>query len=99
MRENRWVEREQLREKGQFWTPHWVAKAMVSYVVEDSALVFDPAVGKGAFYLALKDLTELSDVKFYGIDELELENVQAGSRLQAALLLILERIATLDIKR
>ena len=38
-------------------------------------------------------------LKFYGIDESELENVQADSRLQAALLLILERIATLDIKR
>ena len=66
-------------------------------------------VGKAALRIlggeALTD-TELgaedrvkSALKFYGIDELELENVQAGSRLQAALLLILERIATLDIKR
>jgi len=40
-----------------------------------------------------------SALRFYGIDESELRNVQADSRLQAALLLILERIATLDIKR
>jgi len=40
-----------------------------------------------------------SALRFYGIDESELESVQADSRLQAALLLILERIATLDIKR
>lgn len=38
-------------------------------------------------------------LRFYGIDESELENVQADSWLQAALLLILERIATLDVKR
>jgi len=38
-------------------------------------------------------------LKFYGIDESELENVQADSWFQAALLLILERIATLDVKR
>jgi len=40
-----------------------------------------------------------SALRFYEIDESELGNVQADSRLQAALLLILERIATLDIKR
>ena len=40
-----------------------------------------------------------SALRFYGIDESELGNVQADSRLQAAFLLILERIATLDIKR
>ncbi|RLF99341.1 MAG: hypothetical protein DRN49_04520 [Thaumarchaeota archaeon] len=38
-------------------------------------------------------------LKFYEIEESELENVQADSWLQAALLLILERIATLDVKR
>jgi len=27
-----WDEREVLRDKGQFWTPSWVAEAMVSYV-------------------------------------------------------------------
>jgi adenine-specific DNA-methyltransferase len=64
-----WVEREQLRDKGQFWTPEWVAKAMVSYVISNgSNLVFDPAFGKGAFYTALKTMSHDKDLKFYGID-------------------------------
>ncbi|RPJ55632.1 MAG: SAM-dependent methyltransferase [Dehalococcoidia bacterium] len=47
--------REHLREKGQFWTPDWVAEAMVDYVLadKDNAL-FDPAVGAGAFFRAAK---------------------------------------------
>jgi len=51
--------REVLREKGQFWTPDWVARAMVGYVTasgEDH--LFDPAVGAGAFFRAAKDLSE-----------------------------------------
>jgi adenine-specific DNA-methyltransferase len=64
------VNRDILRQKGQFWTPEWVAKAMVNYVIEDSNLVFDPAFGKGAFYLALDDIITKSQtrVNFYGID-------------------------------
>lgn len=47
--------REQLREKGQFWTPDWVAEAMVEYVLtEKSNNIFDPAVGAGAFFRAAK---------------------------------------------
>src|SRR5438477_1472702 len=47
--------REALREKGQFWTPQWVAEAMVSYVLGGgSHHVFDPAVGAGAFFKAAK---------------------------------------------
>ena len=38
-------------------------------------------------------------IEFYGITEKEIESVQAGSRADAVLLLILERIATLDLKR
>lgn len=50
-------ERELLREKGQFWTPQWVAQAMVSYAVSNGAsCLFDPAVGAGAFFLAAKAL-------------------------------------------
>lgn len=46
-------EREQLREKGQFWTPNWVADAMVAYVLGGGAKeVLDPAVGAGAFLSA-----------------------------------------------
>ena len=38
-------------------------------------------------------------MKFYGITEKEVESVQAQTRAEAVLLLILERIATLDLKR
>lgn len=49
------VAREALREKGQFWTPDWVAEAMVGYVLAGgSQHVFDPAVGAGAFFRAAK---------------------------------------------
>ncbi len=47
--------REQLREKGQFWTPAWVAEAMVDYVLDGKhGMLFDPAVGAGAFFRAAK---------------------------------------------
>jgi len=67
---NNWSEREKLREKGQFWTPDWVAKAMVNYVIEDSKLVFDPAFGRGAFYSAFKTikLSGERNIGFYGTD-------------------------------
>jgi hypothetical protein len=43
-------ERESLREKGQFWTPPWVAEAMVAYVLRHGAKsILDPAAGEGAF--------------------------------------------------
>lgn len=48
-----WSEREALREKGQFWTPDWIASAMVAYAVSNGTdHVFDPAVGAGAFFRA-----------------------------------------------
>lgn len=34
-----WNEREILRDKGQFWTPSWVADAMVAYVSQNTDLV------------------------------------------------------------
>ncbi|APB33246.1 Adenine-specific DNA methylase (N-terminus) [Gloeomargarita lithophora Alchichica-D10] len=47
--------RENLRKKGQFWTPDWVAEAMVDYVfANQGGLLFDPAVGAGAFFRAAK---------------------------------------------
>lgn len=61
-----WNEREVLRDKGQFWTPGWVADAMVSYVAQNTNLVFDPGVGKGAFYTALRKVSPKT--KFFGID-------------------------------
>lgn len=50
-------ERERLRSKGQFWTPDWIAKAMVTYALMDGAtILFDPAVGAGAFFRAAREL-------------------------------------------
>lgn len=47
--------RRALQEKGQFWTPAWVAEAMVAYVLAPGAAsLFDPAVGAGAFFKAAK---------------------------------------------
>ena len=68
-------EREALREKGQFWTPPWVAEAMVGYVMRNSPEhIFDPAVGTGAFFCAAKSMYENS-VQFLGseLDPLALE--------------------------
>ena len=49
--------REELRKKGQFWTPAWVAQAMTAYVLQNgSDHVFDPAVGEGAFFRAANQL-------------------------------------------
>jgi methylase of polypeptide subunit release factors len=49
--------REGLREKGQFWTPDWIAEAMVGYVIAGgSNHIFDPAVGAGAFFRAAKTI-------------------------------------------
>jgi hypothetical protein len=50
-----WQTREALREKGQFWTPDWVAEAMVEYALAGGGgKLFDPAVGAGAFFRAAK---------------------------------------------
>jgi len=62
-----WTEREILRDKGQFWTPSWVAEAMVSYVSEETDLVFDPATGRGAFFEALLKLNK-HKISFFGTD-------------------------------
>lgn len=62
-----WNEREILRDKGQFWTPSWVAEAMVAYVSQNTDLVFDPATGRGAFYEALLKLDK-PEISFFGTD-------------------------------
>jgi adenine-specific DNA-methyltransferase len=52
-------EREALREKGQFWTPAWVAEAMVGYVTAHAdGAIFDPAVGAGAFFRAAQEVSQ-----------------------------------------
>lgn len=62
-----WNEREILRDKGQFWTPSWVANAMVAYISDNTELVFDPATGRGAFYEALLKLNK-TKISFFGTD-------------------------------
>lgn len=50
-------ERVALREKGQFWTPPWVAVPMVSYALGGgSDHLFDPAVGTGALFCAAREV-------------------------------------------
>ena len=47
------AKREALRVNGQFWTPDWVADAMVAYALQSgSDILFDPGVGAGAFLRA-----------------------------------------------
>lgn len=63
----RWRRREALRDKGQFWTPPWVAEAMVAFASgagepSPSRLVFDPAFGAGAFARAARRIAERSGV-------------------------------------
>ncbi len=59
--------RERLRSKGQFWTPDWVADAMVSFVLADgSHELFDPAVGGGAFFRAARRAS--ASVRLFGTD-------------------------------
>lgn len=75
---NNYNKREQLREKGQFWTPDWVAKAMIAYIAQPSETILDLGVGAGAFYDAL--LTNYGDAKEYNylgidIDDALLENL------------------------
>jgi len=73
---NKWVDREALRDKGQFWTPFWVADAMAKYISQDSNYFFDPAVGKGSFLYSLKRLNS-NEFSFYGTDiDSELLNEQ-----------------------
>lgn len=62
-----WSEREILRDKGQFWTPNWVAEAMIAYVSQNTDLIFDPATGRGAFYEALLKLDK-PEISFFGTD-------------------------------
>lgn len=62
-----WQEREILRNKGQFWTPNWIAEPLVAYASANTDLIFDPATGKGAFFDALLKLNK-NKILFYGID-------------------------------
>jgi len=64
-----WNDRELLRNKGQFWTPAWVAKAMISYVLKSKPkIILDPAVGEGVFYEAYLSQKNGVKSKFIGRD-------------------------------
>lgn len=88
-----WHAREALREKGQFWTPDWIAEAMVEYVLAAGGKhLFDPAVGAGAFFRAAKTITKekialtgmdidraaLELARQFGITDQELADVRIG---------------------
>lgn len=63
--------REALREKGQFWTPDWIAEAMTEYVLAGgSKQIFDPAVGAGAFFRAAKTIARerRTEIALAGMD-------------------------------
>lgn len=79
------IVRETLRNKGQFWTPEWVAEAMTSYVLLDkSPILFDPAVGEGVFYQTAKKLnSELGYTpKFFGY---EIDSAVLGTAIKNGL--------------
>jgi len=84
------TQREALRQKGQFWTPDWLADAMVAYVLErDDQVLFDPAVGAGAFFLAAKRLALKNawSVRFAGkeIDSYTLAEARRSGLTEAEL--------------
>lgn len=83
-------EREALRQRGQFWTPAWVAEAMVSYALQaETDHLFDPAVGEGAFLRAAKTVARQMGrhVRLLGteIDASALEQASASGLTQADL--------------
>lgn len=76
-------EREILRDKGQFWTPDWIAEAMVGYVIAGGFNeIFDPAVGAGAFFKAADKVAQETSrpLKKRGaeIDPLVLDEAQSN---------------------
>jgi len=82
-----WNEREKLRDKGQFWTPYWVAEAMVSYVAQDTEAIFDPATGRGAFFDALIKLNR-PNISYFGTDvdpEVLTEDIYSNSSCRVEL--------------
>lgn len=52
----RWQAREHLRNKGQFWTPSWVARPMVRFALNAGDSLYDAGVGAAAFGKALQGL-------------------------------------------
>lgn len=77
--------RESLREKGQFWTPDWVAEAMVEYVFADKGgMLFDPAVGAGAFFRAAKAIAKEKSL-YYSLSGMDIDSKALDEALQYGL--------------
>lgn len=77
--------RASLREKGQFWTPDWVAEAMVEYVLTDAGgRLFDPAVGAGAFFRAAKVVAKEKGVP-YALSGMDIDEKALGEAIQHGL--------------
>lgn len=84
--------REALRERGQFWTPPWLANAMATWVTAlHPGTVFDPAVGPGTFFAAARgigftgtfvgfelDSSVLADAYKFGLSPLDVAGVHIG---------------------
>lgn len=65
--------REALRVKGQFWTPHWLARPMAAWVVAPRPpALFDPAVGPGTFFAAAREIGFHGSFSGFELDELAL---------------------------
>jgi len=60
--------REALRKKGQFFTPAWVAEAMIAFVAHGANRLFDAGFGLGAFALAAQSLLGKSLPRYVGCD-------------------------------
>lgn len=77
--------REALRKKGQFWTPSWIAEAMVSYVCGNGGEeLFDPAVGAGAFFQAARTLG-YKNLRLFGTEiDVEVLREAAANGLRAS---------------
>ena len=75
-----------LRERGQFWTPDWVADAMITWCAGQSDHVFDPSVGAGSFFRAAKRLARKRGkaLDLFGA-EIDLDQMAIGCELGLSL--------------
>ena len=78
--------RESLRVKGQFWTPDWVAEAMVEYVLDArGATLFDPAVGAGAFFRAAKTVADERGFRSIALSGMDIDQAALAQALDYGL--------------
>jgi hypothetical protein len=91
--------REALREKGQFWTPAWLARVMASWVTAcGPRVLFDPAVGPGTFFAAARQAgfagdfagfelhgSALAESYTFGLPASELRGVTVGDFISSRL--------------